>query len=210
MSIQNLLNLAISLVLALCLAACQQTEAPSAEAKPAAKANTQAATKAASKLAATEKAASPSTPDKAEDIRVKQPKLAVETLDGQAFDLSQQRGQFTVVNFWATWCTPCLEEMPDLDDLHTRRADINVIGLAFEETTKEALQTFLTEHPVRYPIAMVDPFEPPADFNTPRGLPMTYVINPDGEAIKKIIGPVTAHELEAIVDGGNTHKQGES
>lgn len=213
MSTNNLLKTTALALVAVSLAACQPADKSHADAKqetkPVASATADKPTQ-ASEPNKTVDESKPSDASASESIRVAQPKLVVETLDGGTFDLTKQRGQFTVVNFWATWCTPCLEEMPDLDDLHARRSDITVIGLAFEETTKEALETFLTEHAVSYPIAMIDPFEPPADFDTPRGLPMTYVINPEGVVIKKIIGPVTAHELEAVVDGGGDHEQSES
>jgi len=103
------------------------------------------------------------------------------------------------VNFWATWCSPCLKEMPELSALDAMREHIDVIGLAYEETTPEAMRAFLAERPVVYPVALVDVHDPPADFETPRGLPVTYLITPDGRVAKRFTGPVTAPRLEAEI-----------
>ena len=135
------------------------------------------------------------------------PALRVATIDGKTFDLSAHRGQWVVVNFWATWCAPCLKEMPELSALDAMREHIEVIGLAYEEIDATAMRDFLKVHPVVYPVAIIDTYNPPVDFDTPRGLPMTYLIAPDGKVAKKILGPVTAQEIEAAIDaaGGKRH-----
>lgn len=128
------------------------------------------------------------------------PALAVETLDGGRFDLAEQRGQWVVVNFWATWCPPCIKEIPDLTEFDARREDALVIGLAYEEIEKADLVAFLEKHPAGYAIAHVDPYEPLADFAAPRGLPMTYLIDPEGRVAQKFLGPVTGKELDAAIE----------
>src|SRR5687768_13238463 len=127
------------------------------------------------------------------------PSLKITTLDGQAWDLAARRGQWVVVNFWATWCSPCLKEIPDLTALDAKRADLEVIGLAYEEITPADMQAFLKQHPAGYPIAILDVYDPPKDFDTPRGLPMTYLIAPDGTVAQRFLGPVTAQELEQAI-----------
>ena len=61
------------------------------------------------------------------------------------------------------------------------------------------MRAFLKKHPVAYPIAIVDTYRPPADFDTPRGLPMTYLIGPDGKIVDRFLGPVTAHDIESAI-----------
>jgi thiol-disulfide isomerase/thioredoxin len=127
------------------------------------------------------------------------PKLSIATVDGRQFDLASRRGKWVVVNFWATWCKPCLKEMPELSALDAMREHVEVVGLAYEDITPDDMKVFLKLHPVVYPIAVVDTFNPPADFATPRGLPMTYLIAPDGKVADKFLGPVTAKDIESAI-----------
>ncbi|GAB2491643.1 TlpA family protein disulfide reductase [Arenimonas alkanexedens] len=132
------------------------------------------------------------------------PSLIVATLDHGTFDLAAERGGWVVVNFWATWCKPCLKEIPDFSVFDAARDDVKVIGLAYEEIEEAAMREFLEKHPASYPIALLDVYAPPADFETPRGLPLTYLIAPDGSVAKKFLGPVTSQELAAVITEAGT------
>ncbi|CAA9306516.1 MAG: Thioredoxin [uncultured Lysobacter sp.] len=145
--------------------------------------------------AAAQSGASAAAPPPKADI----PALDVTTLDGARYELATRRGKWVVVNFWATWCAPCLKEMPDLSALDARREDLEVVGLAYEEIEPADMQVFLKAHPVVYPVAIVDVAAPPAGFETPRGLPTTYLIRPDGRIAKKFLGPVTGADIEAEI-----------
>lgn len=132
----------------------------------------------------------------AEQPQQERPSLRVTTLDGADYDLAGQRGKWVIVNYWATWCGPCIKEMPELSALAAMRQHIAVIGLAYEDTSEDELRAFLAKRPVAYPIARIDVYEPPKDFGAPRGLPTTWLIGPDGRMLRKYTGPVTARMLE--------------
>ena len=130
------------------------------------------------------------------------PTLVVTTFDGASFDLSKQSGKWVIVNFWATWCSPCLKELPDISAFVAAHKDkVAAIGLDFEEADKADIEKFLKAHPLSYPVAQVDVDNPPKDFDTPKGLPNTYVIAPDGHVAKAFLGPVTAKDLGDALGG---------
>lgn len=124
---------------------------------------------------------------------------AVEVNDSDFETQIEQHKGLAVVDFWATWCAPCRKEMPELSALDAMNEHIEVLGLAYEDIDAAALRGFLAEHPVVYPVAIVDTFAPLPGFETPRGLPMSYLIAPDGRIAKQVLGPVTAHEIEAAI-----------
>ncbi|MEO5560631.1 MAG: TlpA disulfide reductase family protein [Dokdonella sp.] len=132
----------------------------------------------------------------------KQPALKITTLDGNTFDLAAQRGKWVIVNFWATWCSPCIKEMPDISAFVASHKDVVAIGLAFEDTEKAEVVAFAKAHPVSYPLALLDIYKLPEDFGAPRSLPTTYVIAPDGSIAKTILGPITATDLEKAIAAG--------
>jgi thiol-disulfide isomerase/thioredoxin len=130
------------------------------------------------------------------------PDLKVTTLDGKPFSLAAQHGKWVIVNYWATWCVPCIKEMPDISAFVKNHKNVTAIGLAFEDTDAKDIRAFVAKHPVVYPIAQVDVTDPPKAFEEPKGLPTTYLIAPDGTVAKRFVGPVTEQSLgEAISKG---------
>jgi thiol-disulfide isomerase/thioredoxin len=130
-----------------------------------------------------------------------QPTLKITTLDGKTFDLAAQRGKWVIVNYWATWCVPCIKEMPDISHFVTTHKNVTAIGLAYDDSEPADIKAFIAKHPVVYPIAQVTLDKPVKDFDEPRGLPTTWLISPDGKVAKQFIGPVTATSLTAIIGG---------
>jgi len=124
-------------------------------------------------------------------------------LGGGEVMLSDFRGGWVVVNYWATWCAPCRKEIPDLSKLHDERSDVTVLGLAYEELDDAEFYAFLEDFDVSYPILKVDVYAPPEPFGAPMALPTTIILNKQGRAVKAFIGPVTREAIEQYIDGGS-------
>lgn len=135
----------------------------------------------------------------AADAPAKNPELTIATIDGKEFDLAAQKGKWVIVNFWATWCSPCIKELPEISKFVKENANVTAIGLAYEDTDKAEIVAFLKEHPVVFPIAQVDTFDPPKAFETPRGLPTTYIVDPTGKIAQKFTGPVDEAALKKAI-----------
>lgn len=121
-------------------------------------------------------------------------------LHGDDMSLAELRGQWVVLNYWATWCAPCRKEIPDLSELNEARDDIIVLGLAFEDTEMETFDEFLEEFHPSYPILLVDVYAPPEPFGAPKVLPTTIILNPEGYPVKTFLGPVTRETIESFID----------
>jgi thiol-disulfide isomerase/thioredoxin len=129
--------------------------------------------------------------------------FTLQQLGGGLVSLSDYRGEWVVVNYWATWCAPCRKEMPELSELHDERPDVTVLGLAYEDVEDNSFESFLAASPVSYPILKVDVYDPPEPFGAPRALPTTIILDRGGRAVKAFVGPVTRESIEEFLDGGN-------
>lgn len=120
-------------------------------------------------------------------------------LEGKSVSLSDYRGKWVIVNYWATWCPPCLEEIPDLVDLYEHnREDVVVLGIAYEEVNLDYLKEFVESHFISYPVLRMDPI-PVTTLGPVLGLPTTYIISPEGERVARQEGPVTRKAIEAYL-----------
>jgi thiol-disulfide isomerase/thioredoxin len=126
--------------------------------------------------------------------------FTLQQLGGGEVSMSDYRGGWVVVNYWATWCTPCLKEIPELSELHRERSDLTVLGLAFEDLEDSDFVEFLKDFDVSYPVLKVDVYQPPEPFGAPRVLPTTIILDRKGRAVKAFLGPVTRAAIEGYID----------
>ncbi len=129
------------------------------------------------------------------------PAIAGDTLDGGRVELSQYRGKWVLLNFFATWCVPCRNEHPDLINFaarHARADDAVVLGVIYDDSTA-AVAEFLREKGGAWPM-VVDPRGRIALDYGVAGVPESYLISPGGSVAAKVIGGVRVDALEELLD----------
>ena len=125
--------------------------------------------------------------------------FTLKDLDGKPVSLSDFRGKWVIVNYWATWCPPCLEEIPDLVGFYEDNRDsVVVLGISYEEVNMEYLQEFVESHMMSYPVMQMAP-QPVTELGPVLGLPTSYIISPEGERLARQEGPVTRAALEKYI-----------
>lgn len=123
-------------------------------------------------------------------------------IDGADQPMKQWLGKPVVVNFWATWCPPCVKEMPDLEALHQKYPDVHIVGLAVD--TAVNVRKFNEKVQVSYPLLMIGHggIERMRSMgNRAGGLPFTVVYDANGKVSETILGQVKPDELEEIIRG---------
>lgn len=123
---------------------------------------------------------------------------------GRRLPLAQWRGQVLVVNWWATWCHPCREEMPELSKLHTRYAarGVRFVGIAADGA--DQVMRYARETPVAYPLLVGGPDAiklTRAFGNEPLAVPFTLVLDRDGTLRAAVLGRVPEDALVRLLDG---------
>ena len=105
-----------------------------------------------------------------------------------------------LVNYWATWCGACVEELPALSKLAREEPTLVVLGLTDEKLTAQKLQIFLQAHPVSYPLAIIAKDAVPEELPTSafglRVRPLSYLIGPDGKVVDRFVGEIDADKLK--------------
>lgn len=122
--------------------------------------------------------------------------------DGKTHSFDQYRGKWVIANYWATWCTTCLKELPDLASFHEHNKDKDavVVGINFEDIDADELDDFIARASIPYPVLSSKPVAA-----TPLGrvpaLPTTYIIDPEGNVVAGDVGLITQQHIEDYIAG---------
>jgi thiol-disulfide isomerase/thioredoxin len=122
-------------------------------------------------------------------------------VDGSVQQLSDFRGKWVVVNYWATWCPPCIEEMPELQAFHDDNEAVGavVIGINSEVVSREKLLEFLDDYFITSPVFTSPPqFE--SELGSIPGLPTTFLVSPSGSVEAREVGGVTREMIEKFIE----------
>lgn len=122
-------------------------------------------------------------------------------LDGKMHRLSDYQGKWVLVNYWATWCPPCREELPELEVFYNNHKDDDavVIGVNMENINQERLHKFVDKQFLSFPILMSKPVAR-SELGAIPGLPTSFLIDPTGEVVARQVGPVSAEDIEQFIE----------
>ena len=128
------------------------------------------------------------------------PLFELKTVDDQAIKLADLKGKFVVLNFWATWCVPCIKEMPEFQKIHqsSSNKNIEVIAINFTESKKK-VEDYIQGRHLGFTV-LLDGFGNISGKYKVRNLPVTYLITPDGIIQEEIIGGITQEIIEKKIN----------
>ncbi len=126
--------------------------------------------------------------------------MPLKMADGTLHNLKDYRGKWVVVNYWATWCPPCIAEMPDLQAFHNKHAERKavVIGINAENIAEDRLEDFLDTYFISYPI-YVSSLTQTSELGLIPGLPTTFLVSPKGKVEARQVGGVTSEMIENFI-----------
>ena len=130
--------------------------------------------------------------------------FVLKDMAGKRHILSEYKGKWVIVNYWATWCPPCLEEIPDLVALYDSRKnkDLVILGVAFDYQSAKEVTDYVNDMLISYPIVLGDD-DVMKQIGFSDVLPTSYIYNPRGELIKTKHGLVTKQYLDSLLKPAN-------
>lgn len=130
------------------------------------------------------------------------PAVAMKTLRGEPFKLESLRGKVVLVDFWATWCKPCIDSLPSLQKLHEKYQSQNfaLVGISIDEEGAPKVQSFLKNRPVNYLIALDNGSEPLFEKLRVKAIPALFLIDRQGQIVRQWTGKPDIKQIEKEID----------
>ena len=130
------------------------------------------------------------------------PDTTLQTLDGGSINLAEQDGRVLLVNFWATWCAPCREEIPDLIELQDDLGPdgLTVVGISLDQEGASVVRSFMSNYDFNYPLVADPGGAVEAQFGATYGLPTTFVVNPEGQVVRRVLGIFPTDRMRPELD----------
>jgi len=124
------------------------------------------------------------------------PSIPLRDLDGNTISKAALAGKVVLLSFWATWCTPCRAEIPEMIALQSHyKGQLQIIGVSVDDMSKEALKNFVLKQGMNYPVVMQND-KLVAAYGGVAALPTTFVVSPEGRVVQKHMGVVTIEEYD--------------
>ena len=137
-----------------------------------------------------------------QDKQIKAPSFSLIDTQGNIHTNQSTQGKYLVVNFWATWCPPCLKEIPAFVEFYENNKDrVLILGLDYEQADKKTIEEFTDTFMVNYPIVLFDKHNSPQfpNFGEVIGMPTTYVYNPKGKLVDFKMGEMDIESLKNAI-----------
>ena len=133
-------------------------------------------------------------------VEAKPAQLKLADIKGKEYSLSDYRGKWVVINYWATWCSPCLKEIPELNELHQKgkKNNVLVLGVNFEDASDSHVQAFIDKYNISYPV-LLEEMGALSQLGPIEGLPKTFIVSPLGEIVYRKVGIVTLSLLDEVL-----------
>ncbi len=121
---------------------------------------------------------------------VRAPNFKLPDLNGKMMSLTDYRGRVVLLNIWATWCAPCVEEMPSMEKLHQELKDEKfvILAVSIDEPGAEVVRPFMKKHKLNFP-ALIDSAGILTQLYRTSGVPESFIIDKQGRILEEIIGP---------------------
>jgi peroxiredoxin/YHS domain-containing protein len=126
------------------------------------------------------------------------PDFTLANLSGEKMALKDFRGKVVLLDFWATWCKPCVKSMPALQKLHDQLAPqgFTVLGISIDEDGEKNVGAFVKKHKTNYPILLDAEQNPAYEIYKVKAIPMMFLIDKKGQIVKQWIGVTALKEVE--------------